>query len=88
MTIHGRLSIASADGVVERDATGIEEVDAKGYGDAVRCECDGIQARRRTLWTWTAPLQQNLSTLSPCSHGRCVAAILRDKPLRKRISQR
>lgn len=35
VTIHGRLSIPSADGVVERDATGIEEVDAKGYGDAV-----------------------------------------------------
>lgn len=35
MTIHGRLSIPSSDGIVERDATGIEEIDAKGYGDAV-----------------------------------------------------
>lgn len=35
VTVHGRLSIPSTDGVVERDATGIEESDAKGYGDAV-----------------------------------------------------
>lgn len=35
VTIHGRLSIPSSDGVVERDATGIEEINAKGYGDAV-----------------------------------------------------
>lgn len=35
VTVHGRLSITASDGIVDRDATGIEDVDAKGYGDAV-----------------------------------------------------
>jgi hypothetical protein len=33
--VHGALSIPSADGVVVRHATGIEDTDNKGYGDAV-----------------------------------------------------
>ena len=33
--IHGALSIPASDGVVTRHATGIEDTDNKGYGDAV-----------------------------------------------------
>ena len=33
--IHGALSIVSSDGLVTRHATGIEDTDNKGYGDAV-----------------------------------------------------
>jgi len=33
--VHGALSIPALDGVVSRHATGIEETDSKGYGDAV-----------------------------------------------------
>jgi len=33
--VHGSLSVPAADGVVTRHATGIEETEAKGYGDAV-----------------------------------------------------
>ena len=33
--VHGALSIPAADGVVTRHATGIEDTDSKGYGDAV-----------------------------------------------------
>ena len=33
--IHGALSIPAADGIVTRHATGIEDTDNKGYGDAV-----------------------------------------------------
>ena len=33
--IHGALSIPSSDGPVARHATGIEDTDNKGYGDAV-----------------------------------------------------
>ena len=33
--VHGALSIPAADGVVTRHATGIEDTDNKGYGDAV-----------------------------------------------------
>ena len=35
VVVHGRLSIPATEGLVTRDATGIEEIDAKGYGDAV-----------------------------------------------------
>jgi hypothetical protein len=35
VVVHGELAIPSADGVVVRHATGIEESDAKSYGDAV-----------------------------------------------------
>lgn len=33
--VHGALTIPASDGVVTRHATGIEDTDNKGYGDAV-----------------------------------------------------
>ena len=33
LVVHGKLSIPCAEGVVSRDATGVEETDAKLYGD-------------------------------------------------------
>jgi len=33
--VHGALSIPATDGLVTRHATGIEDTDSKGYGDAV-----------------------------------------------------
>jgi hypothetical protein len=35
VTVVASISIPCAEGVVTREATGCEEVDAKGYGDAV-----------------------------------------------------
>ena len=33
--VHGRLTITASDGTVAREATGVEEVSSKGYGDPV-----------------------------------------------------
>jgi hypothetical protein len=54
--VHGALTIPAADGAVTRHATGIEDTDNKGYGDAVRRICYGVQTGCRNVWACKASL--------------------------------
>jgi len=66
VTIHERLSIPSSDGIVERDATGIEEIDAKGYGDAVsNAAAMAFKRRWRTFWPNFVGLENDTVKSSP-----------------------